>query len=492
MRFLLIPHIGLHKIDSDSNFLLYLDLARFLASKGHYSFILMPKFASELLRDREERGIKYMVGNDAHGFYDDANVVDDRFMVEMFSKHGGKYITDVVITSKAAIIPYLQVLLSDYEHCKNIPCFHIEPGVTDTEGHNYFEGDSRLMLVSAGYVYGTPVFLTDYERARAARLASKFFSPYRISQMMRKAIVTSVGVHCAVLDELIRDIPKRERFTLFYGGRLNRTKRPERIIEVYDKFFSYGRDLDIVVTTGTRKSTFCKQWGEITKGRPNINVRFQCPREEYLRIATSCHAFIVWSVSEAFPVGFWEQMYMGLIGLFPKTNWAVKQLPEGYPWIFSSKTEAYAMLKEIYDDYPGAVSRTAWIRDYIRENHDAGAVYERILENAIVQMNAKHTYRIGRGAKQLLEEVLENDMVGDEFRLIEVLKGMEKRGDTFKADLAERMRTMVTIHYYPNNYDVYRELLNMGYVDICQDEEPMFRRGKQSVPRAEQAEREKV
>ena len=47
MRILLIPHTGLREVHGDSNYILFLDLAKYLVAQGHFCYMLMPEFTQE-------------------------------------------------------------------------------------------------------------------------------------------------------------------------------------------------------------------------------------------------------------------------------------------------------------------------------------------------------------------------------------------------------------------------------------------------------------
>jgi len=47
MRLLLIPHTGLRNVKGDSNYLLFLDLAKYMISRGHFCYMVMPEYARE-------------------------------------------------------------------------------------------------------------------------------------------------------------------------------------------------------------------------------------------------------------------------------------------------------------------------------------------------------------------------------------------------------------------------------------------------------------
>lgn len=410
----------------------------------------------------------YIFQDTDYDFYTSYSVIDSKWMCDLFSRRVGSELIDAIVTSKAMLIPSLQELLSDHVRCKDIVCYHIEPGVLDKEGGDNFEGKMQMVRTALGYAYGIPVFLTPYEKERGIRLAREYVSGSTLRMIDEDSIVSPVGVDVDGIDTVTKGIKKNKKFTLFFGARMNAVKQPDRIVEIYDYFFKYGRDIDIVITTGTQMLPAIRMRRKVEKGRDYLNIKWGCSREEYLKEAAKCHAFMCWSTSEGFPVGLWEQMYLGLVGLFPNKRWATKQLPGGYKWIFGSKNEAYAMLMEIAGNWEKNHEEMRSVRELIKEEYPIGKIYA-VIENDLERRLAdKKTYRMTKGVVELVKEVL--PIAGEEFSLSEILELMCQQGRVFMAGSKERSATF----RYPSNYDVHRWLLSYGYVDMCDSRMPRY------------------
>jgi hypothetical protein len=471
MRLLLIPHTGLKNIRGDSNYLLFLDLAKHLIAQGHFCYMLMPEFA----KDDVERfpGLMYVWRDYGYDYYTEYHIIDPRHMVDLFSRRAGSEVIDGVITSKAALIPQIKALISDFIRCRDVECIHVEPGVFDKESGASFTGTMDMVLTSLGYSYGIPGFLTEYEKERGIKIARKYLSPHVLRRIEEDSIVQPVGLDCDKIDELTKDVEQSKRFTLFFGGRLNSVKQPERIVEVYDHFYRYGRSIDVVISTNTGYLPHARRLNQLFDGREHIEVHYEVGKADYLKLAKRSHVFMCWSTSEGFPVGFWEQMYLGLIGLFTNKKWAVKQLPDNYPWIFSGKTEAYAMLMDIYDNYEVRRKALEWLPGYIRDKYGFNRVYGIIEQKLLDKLKLRKSYRMTRGVMELVDHVL--PFFGDNpFSLPQLLELMEKEGRSFTVDQKMRSQTMK----YPTNYDIYRHILSLGYKDQCRSNVPVFEKGE--------------
>ena len=127
MRILLIPHTGLKKIHGDSNYLLFLDLARYLISQGHFCYMIMPRFAQQ---DVERMpGLMYVYKDYEYDFYTEYGLVDLREMADLFSRVVGRYYVDAIVLAAATQVPIYKLCMSDPVHQKDVPCVVIEPGV---------------------------------------------------------------------------------------------------------------------------------------------------------------------------------------------------------------------------------------------------------------------------------------------------------------------------------------------------------------------------
>ncbi|MEW6613919.1 MAG: glycosyltransferase [Thermodesulfobacteriota bacterium] len=471
MRLLLVPHTGLRNIHSDSNYLLFLDLARYLTESGHWCYMLVPGFAKEKVY-RMKRLMYVFHDFIRYDYYTAYNLIDEDWLIKTFSRRYGSEIIDAIITSKASVVPQWQAILSDYVRCRDIECCIIEPGVFDRESGGALRGDIGLALMSLGYSQATTVFLTEYERERAKKLASEYVSAARIKKIHEQAVVRSVGIDTEYIDKKTEGITRAKKFTLIYAARLNSVKKPDRILELYDTMYRSGRNVNIVVTTGTQQLPVKRRMDKILKGRPEIVVHYGCPKDDYLKIAKSAHAFVCWSESEGFPVGYYEQMYLGAVGIFPKKKWALKQLPPEYKWMFSRKEEAYSMLMEIYDHYDKISQEMDWMKEFIAKSYGYREVYS-ILEKAVSgRLKLKNSYIRPNGIRQLLDTIVPS--LPDEFSLDLVIRSLGKYGRCFLEDRYARGGTF----RYPSDYDIHRMLTDeYGCIDLCNRNRPVYRKG---------------
>lgn len=461
MRVLLVPHTGLRSIRGDSNYLLFLDIATYLISRGHFCYMILPKFAEHKV-DRIP-GLMYVFKEYEYDWYTEYGLIDLREMAHLFSRSMGKYFVDVIITAMAAQIPIYQLALSDGVHARDIACISIDPSVYELDDKSPV-GLMSNILTYLGYAYSTPIFLSPLEKEMAVESARKCLAASDVKRISENAKILPVGVPCDYADEVTKDVEKFDKFTLFYGGRINDVKNPDKVVKLFTRFLSSGRDVQIKITTNTGRTkvgALANRWGALGKELQFIDIRYKCPREDYLKVAKASHVGIGWSWSEGFPVGWWEQMYLGLPILFWKKPWIIRQLPEWYPFVFETMEEAYSMLMYVYENYDEVQTLMERMRKFIREEYESGKIYAEIEAEIDKLMSLPQVYMKAKNIKKLILDVTKLLEPGQKVSVGGVLRLMEKAGRAFKADTIARM----VIPRYPRDYEIYKMLLEVGYVD---------------------------
>lgn len=460
MNWLIVPHTGKKNVRGESNFVLFEDMARTFIERGDVVYFAVPPWTQDadvrLPKDR----CKVVRLNITGSYYVDMALMGDQLVREFNHKIGSSYV-DVCITSKIFLTPYLSTSIADTQR-GSFPVIYFEPGVDDKFTRLRKSGDGFNMahfLISSGYVSSYPIFLTETERKIATRYISNYLSPSVTRDfLLKRSTVLPVGVPIDLLEEH-KNTPKNEEFTLFFGGRANDVKRVADIVWLYDKFYASGRKVKIVICTSTPEVLARRYIGtdQFFQNR-NIELHTDMDRASYLKLAAKSHVFLAWSRREGFPVAFWEQMYLGIVGVFVDEEWVHGNVYEvdgvKYPYIFRNKEEAYANLMEIYDNYDQAQERMVFYKNKAR-SFDKKNIYNQIRD---LGLSLNKPWRMTSGVKSLIAEVLLKFPLG--FTMRELLLAMEKSGRTFQADQEVRART----YRYPSNYDIYRYLISLGYV----------------------------
>jgi hypothetical protein len=230
---------------------------------------------------------------------------------------------------------------------------------------------ATALVVCDSIIYGEESY------ANAKQLVHRYFSPAIVELFEKKTMQMTVGLELDYFDMLLKKNRKHEKFTLFYGTRFNSVKRVEKVFELYDKFYSSGRDIDIIITTPNPDETIERKTytSKFLKGCIKYFYT-NCGRQKYFEEASKCHAFLVTSDGENASNFIVEQLYLGLVGVFPDKPYVWEMIPKGYPFIYRSMMEAYMWLAEIEKDYEAARAKIEPFRQYIRRHYDKDLTFK--------------------------------------------------------------------------------------------------------------------
>lgn len=287
----------------------------------------------------------------------------------------------------------------------------------DRKGEMVADEVELLQQAAGAAVADLNVHESPVARKMALSVARKHLSAANVRRIIQRSIDVMQGIPEARLWDAIKDVPKREKFTVYYGGRFSTSKRVNDLADVADAFFRFGRDVDFVVTTGSldgnKRAAFEKRF-------PQAQLHVGLPQEEAWRVMASCHASICFSSHELFGMAFWEQMAAGLAVVMQAASWNEDLLPPNYRLVCHGPLEAGAMLR---DEHSRWQSDPVWFAAdlldgpdarWVRKNYDSHANFQLMLDDLwsmgdLRQFEAEEAYR--RGARkefvELARETLE-------------------------------------------------------------------------------------
>jgi hypothetical protein len=397
-------------------------------------------------------------------WYDNEVTFQDH-VLRSFNPRIGKYQIDCVTTSKTAAALQLQRLLYDHRCGEDmIPVFtHELKVVAEGFAHqtvNDLEVTSRLMSYWATY----PIFDTELERGYAIKESMKYLQPMLAKKIMDKSKVFPCGLSCREIDAAVKDVPKHEKFTAFFGGRLNfGSKRAVVSLELMENFFAFGRDVKIIASTPS--STTAKAFaGKFSA----LELFDRVPTWEFWKKAAACHTFISFSRMEGFTVGVVEMLYMGLIGVLPNTHWVKGLLLDrfdDYPFKHRNETEALACLRYIYENLEEAKKKIAWVPDFIRERYDAWKVNQAEYKymQSVVE-GTRRNYLWSPGNVDLMQQT--SAAMPGAFTLDEFWAVMLEKSEAYRDGTPVRGKL--------SKWAVRQWLMHNGYRDTYASAEPAF------------------
>jgi glycosyltransferase involved in cell wall biosynthesis len=298
--------------------------------------------------------------------------------------------------------------------------------VRDDRAGEMRAGEAELVHQAAGYaVADVNVHESPIARSMALSVARKHLSSANVRRVIDTSLDVPQGIAVEHLTAATAGVPKREKFTVYYGGRFSSSKRLDELSEVIDAFYRYGRDVSFVVTTGSldgqKKATFLKRY-------PQVELHVGLPQEEAWRVMASCHASICFSSHELFGMAFWEQMATGLTVIVKAERWNEALLPPGYPHVVSSSVEAGAQLRTAFDRWvDGRRGETDEYAEYVRKQYDAGVNTGRLVRHVDEQFRALCSgpaeARFDGGARSELGKLVAGvlDHAGDEVTVADLI-----------------------------------------------------------------------
>lgn len=325
---------------------------------------------------------------DALGLYYDKLSEMPVSVMEAFNPRNGLFQIDAMVTSRRATAVGTMRELWDPRLPKPVPMI-IDESMTAEFGKTPSQvSDIELAAQTLGYGFGWPVFDTEEQLRTAQQAARRYLSGSMALKMLEKAVVIPCGFDPKRTEEIILadgPVVKNEKFTSFFGGRMNRgSKRIDIVLREMDSLFRFGRDMNIHVTSPKAEGWMLEF---VEKEYPEIQILTDVPSEEFKRRMSKAHVFANFSASEGFSVGFAEAMYMtkfGTVLIAPRTYWTtgmMKDKYDEYPFLFEDFEQARVMLRWIFENHEEAVKKSSWLGDWAAEQYDMNVTNRRHLEH---------------------------------------------------------------------------------------------------------------
>jgi glycosyltransferase involved in cell wall biosynthesis len=227
------------------------------------------------------------------------------------------------------------------------------------------------------------MFLSDHGKEAAFSLMRKHLS----FDLIRKAEKTSY-VWGGISEHYVREAakqyearPRAERFTVAYGGRANPNKRWDLIADIMELFASSGRKVRNVMST--QSSAFGKGI-DVHKLWPSIEFYASRGYQQYYDLIMDADVLLYASKIEEYPAAVGEAAFIGLTVVLPRKEWAFEVVGEDYPFLWSTKAEAFAHLAWIYDHRGSQQLKD--LRDRTREKVKAMGTDKLGLEHSVIRM----------------------------------------------------------------------------------------------------------
>jgi len=488
MRILVIPHVASKNLEGESVALVFAEymksIKKYAEKNGEkvWFYVVLPRgVTGEKIYEDVGNTTVVFENRRLKQFYTEIDAVDVDTL-ELFGARTGIYPVDAVITSKTGFALMMTKYLSDFRYAQEsldylrIPVVIIEDRAFGRKNtHNLVDG-VEFMLRAMSYATHYTVFMDEFEFEEAYDASKQYLSKAMLRRFMKHAIMYP-GVRCREIDRIIHGVKKREKFTLFWGGRISAQKRPGFVLDVYNRFYELGYDVDIIVTTPHEADVKTDVIPKALRRNSKIKVLYNVSREEYLKLLASSHVFLSGSLYEGFTIGHTEAGYTGVPVIVPNRPWSRLIFGSDYKLMYDprSEKEALAVLIWCYENYDECVEISRKTRERIRELFDAEKTHE-ILYNVVKKAYTETVLDnidqliIGRGIKEVLDTVISEarsrgyDKIS--LRMLIMLMKKYMRVSNRWTDPRLGMPSMWALYQYIKNV--------LGYRDTCDSEEPVF------------------
>jgi len=375
VRILVIPAFLGTNLAGDSYASLICDFIRWANEKDyekHWFYVILPKgFDDSVFTQFRNVTLVYEDREMSPGtFYSELETVPYG-LIEHFSVLKGIYPVDVVLNVKVGASPQIYRMLNQIVRGENdapaIPLVNFEPrAIARTRPTYHVRTEAELASRAVSYALFKSVFISQVDYEDAIDGAREYLSPEMLKRMKENAVLLPVGLDFSFIDKLTEGVKKREKFSLFWGGRLTAQKRLWFVLEQYLRLFESGKDVDIVLTTPVSGGKL-KNIAPYFKRFKGLTLRTNVGREEYLRTAKSCHVFFYAGIFDSFSVGVCEVASLGVPTIVKRTEGMKQMFGANYELMYDTASEGAALLWWVYDNYEKALEIAEKAKKRVRE-----------------------------------------------------------------------------------------------------------------------------
>lgn len=472
MRIALIPNIGLADPNFDSDYYEYSKLIRAAAAfynDMYFYLVLSDRFKNAKLDPLPRTKIMFVEETSSFSIN---QLAASQELIFNFHYRGGHIHTDGMVTSRANVALFFNAAVTDPQRRYAYPTVFRQPCLED-ESQLDESGIVYDMMQSMVFAACNPIVKGQQAYERSRLMAGRYLSPTCVEWFDQSVFVTTSGLELDYFDMLLKKNEKHEKFTLFSGTRINTTKRVEKVFQLYDKFYSSGRNVQVVVTAPNPEgSVFGKKFvSEYLQGAIKWFYT-SCPRDKYFEEASKAHVFLVASIGENISNFLVEQLYLGLIGIVPDMPYVWEMLPRDYPFCYRSFDEAYTILMWIQEHYDEARAKVEPYRQMIREKYAESLVFKQEVDHIRKVVMTSHEAALARPSSTLLDEVVKQALL--EF-------DVDFKLDTF-ISVANKQMSRKIMYTTPDKIfgkamtpiDIRLGLERLGYRDNCKTDEPIY------------------
>lgn len=489
MRIALIPVVNNVELKSDSSAQTYVDMIRALnkvskeVGEPLYFYVVLPKKLKDYEEFEQFDNVTVLIENrERQQFFEEVRTIDMPSIYKWFNQRVGLYQIDVVITSKTSVALAIQNILIDFRNASakmdylRIPVIVYEDRAFGRRNTHNVLDSVEFALRSMSYGFLPSVFLTDFERDDTFDVIGLYLNHAMLKRAKENSRVIYQGIDTEEIDNIVEGVEKRDKFTLFWGGRISAQKRFDFVFDAYLKVYEMGYDVDILLTSPSNvmvPKTMGKAMKYLKKLK-GLHVKLGVGRKEFMRFAKSSHCWLSASEAEGFSLGHAELGYIGVPGVVPDRPWSRLLFGEDYELMYEPDDleSAVTMLLWVYENYDKAQSIAEKVRKRIKDNFDIAKTSRQLyalIDEVYHMLSGTTVIKDGAELSKTMDVVIEKleEQCGGTFTLFEALNEFKKYLRV-KPDYANPRVSM------PGPWDVYHYLKKKGFVDLCNKPYPIF------------------
>ena len=243
-------------------------------------------------------------------------------------------------------------------------------------------------LHSWNVLYGTEGFAS-LMRKRLREL----FVPTVCKNILDKTAHLSLGVDVSRLKTVIPKEKPEGQIRIAYGGRLVAEKGVFDYLEIGKRLYEAGLPIEMGFYF------VFDRWGENTEKlapfqQPYTHVAVNAVPIEtnFFAYGASSDLFISTSKHEAAALAFQELLFLGVPGFFLEAEYVKGLVPEGYPYIYKTKSDLYAGVRDFCNRLQKGEAPSYDMRgvpSYIEEQHNRDVCEQRTLDLFVNLSRAK-------------------------------------------------------------------------------------------------------
>ena len=399
-------------------------------------------------------------------------------LAELFSRRGGKYVIDGVITNCIQFAVQLNQFLSDSTR-EPIPIFIRDIGNV----HRKAEKKKIWKLSVALNLASNHFCVTSKQHKKEVNDFIRSCIQPTLARSFNEGVLNwPRSSDLDYLDGCVKAAERSEKITVFCGGEPTLAGF-RKVLPIYRKLYALGSS---VIISSTSSASRVKNALPDRDTSYIEDMRSGLTPDAYYLDAAKGHLFISVGKDEMTFHDEMERMVLGQVGVFPYEDFISEILGDGYPFYYTlgNYEEAYEMASWVVDNYKQAVKKIKTHVKKIRKIISNRVVFEKAWSQMKDQIDDGYMVNKMKSVvkdKRLplfntVQKVAEG--LGDEFAMMVYIDVLEENVPWLKpwrqkGTLQKLGRVRSPL---PTVYDVREMLDNLGWKDTCDGGEIMLKR----------------